>query len=106
MRLISWNVNGIRAVHNKGLFAPFVEEYKPDVICLQETKAERGQAALDLPEYEEYWNSAQKKGYSGTAIFVRKNLMPKAVLLGLPGDLCKKYKLDKDGYGDPNTEGR
>jgi exodeoxyribonuclease-3 len=114
MKLVSWNVNGIRAVHNKGLFAPFVANEKPDVICLQETKAERGQAALDLPDYEEYWNSAQKKGYSGTAVFVKtksnkgdtKNLTVKAVLLGLPDDLCKKYKLDEDGYGDPNTEGR
>ena len=108
MRLISWNVNGIRAVHKKGLFLPFIEKYQPDVLCLQETKAEKGQAAIDLPDYEEYWNSAQKKGYSGTAIFVKKGdkLQVKQVLLGLPDDLCKKYKLDKDGYGDPNTEGR
>jgi exodeoxyribonuclease-3 len=106
MRLISWNVNGIRAVHKKELFVPFVEKYKPDVLCLQETKAERGQAVIDLSEYEEYWNSAQKKGYSGTAVFLKKNLLAKAVLLGLPEDLCKKYKLDEDGYGDPNTEGR
>lgn len=104
MRLISWNVNGIRAVHKKGLFVPFVEEYKPDIICLQETKAEQHQSEVDLPEYEEYWNSASKKGYSGTAIFTKQK--PLAVLLGLPEKIAKKYKLDGDGYGDPNKEGR
>jgi exodeoxyribonuclease-3 len=104
MKLVSWNVNGIRAVHNKGLFVPFIKKYKPDILCLQETKAERGQAVIDLPEYEEYWNSATKKGYSGTAIFSK--IPPKNIALGLPEDICKHYKLDEDGYGDPNTEGR
>ena len=69
MKIISWNVNGIRAVVKKGVFIPFVEKYKPDILCLQETKAQKGQAEIDLPQYEEYWNSAEKKGYSGTAIF-------------------------------------
>ena len=114
MKLISWNVNGIRAVHKKGLFLPFIAKYKPDILCLQETKAQQGQAEIDLPEYEEYWNSATKKGYSGTAVFVKTKtnkkgadeLTPISVLLGLPEDLVKKYKLSGDGYGDPNTEGR
>jgi len=106
MKLVSWNVNGIRAVVNKKIFEPFVKEVKADIICLQETKAERGQAIIDLKEYEEYWNSAQKKGYSGTAIFVKKNIEVRGVLLGLPEDLCKKYHLHDDSYGDPNTEGR
>lgn len=106
MKLISWNVNGIRAVHNKGLFAPFIAKYKPDVLCLQETKAERGQAALDLPEYEEYWHSAKRKGYSGTAIFVKKDIVVHSVELGLPEDLCEEFGLSDDGYGDPNDEGR
>ncbi len=104
MKLISWNVNGIRAVHKKGLFVPFIEKYKPDVVCLQETKAQQGQAEINLPDYEEYWNSATKKGYSGTAIFSK--VKPNAVLLGLPDSYVKKYKLDVDGYGDPNAEGR
>ena len=56
MKIISWNVNGIRAVHKKGLFLPFVEQYKPDIICLQETKAHQNQSEVDLPDYEEYWN--------------------------------------------------
>lgn len=104
MKLISWNVNGIRAVHKKGLFVPFVRTYAPDILCLQETKAQQGQSEVDLPEYEEYWNSAEKKGYSGTAIFTRHK--PISVILGLPEDIAKKYKLSGDCYGDPNTEGR
>ncbi|MDO8523991.1 MAG: endonuclease/exonuclease/phosphatase family protein, partial [bacterium] len=52
MRLISWNVNGLRSIHKKDLFVPFVRKYKPDILCLQETKAEKGQAEVDLPEYE------------------------------------------------------
>jgi len=115
MKLVSWNVNGIRAVHNKGLFLPFITDVQPDILCLQETKAMQGQAEIDLSQYEEYWNSAVKKGYSGTAIFVKtkinkedvkKELVVKDVLYGLPADLCKKYKLADDSYGDPNTEGR
>jgi exodeoxyribonuclease-3 len=66
MLLASWNVNGIRAVTRKGLFAPFLGDLDPDVVCLQETKAQQSQSELDLPDYEEYWNSAEKKGYSGT----------------------------------------
>lgn len=104
MKAISWNVNGIRAVHKKGLFLPFVEEHKPDFILLQETKAEQHQSEVDLPDYEEYWNSAEKKGYSGTAIFTKHK--PIKVTLGLPEDLAEHYKLSDDGYGDPNNEGR
>ena len=83
---------------------PFVEKYKPDVICLQETKAEQHQSEVDLPEYEEYWNSAAKKGYSGTALFSR--VKPLKILLDLPEDIVKQYKIADDGYGDPNKEGR
>src|SRR5436853_194878 len=105
MKLVSWNVNSIRAVHRKEMFIPAVRALKPDILCLQETKAEQGQAVIDLPEYEEYWNSStRKKGYSGTAIFSK--IKPKAVILGLPSDIAKKYKLEGDGYGDPNAEGR
>ncbi|HEY4517245.1 MAG TPA: exodeoxyribonuclease III [Candidatus Paceibacterota bacterium] len=104
MRIVSWNVNGIRAVHRKGLLQPLIDEVKPDVLCLQETKAQQHQSEVDLPEYEEYWNSAEKKGYSGTAIFTK--IQPKSVILGLPDHLAKKYHLAGDGYGDPNAEGR
>jgi len=104
MKLVSWNVNGIRAVVKKGEFQAFIKKHDPDVLCLQETKAERGQAEIDLPQYEEYWNSAEKKGYSGTAIFTKQK--PLSVEFGLPEALAKKYKLHEDGYGDPSKEGR
>ena len=69
MKIISWNVNGIRAVIKKG-FYDFVTENNPDVLCLQETKAHKEQVELQLDDYPyQYWNSAEKKGYSGTAIF-------------------------------------
>jgi len=104
MKLVSWNVNGIRAVHTKGLFLKFIEETKPDILCLQETKAEQGQAVIDLPQYVEYWNSSKgKKGYSGTAIFAKEE--PLEVLYDFPTEIVKKYNL-KDTYGDPNQEGR
>ena len=104
MKIISWNVNGIRSVHKKGLFLPFVAKYKPDIICLQETKAEQGQAEIDLSEYEEYWNSADKKGYSGVAIFTKTK--PISIFLGFPEDISKEYDLLADSYGNPNGEGR
>lgn len=104
MKLMSWNVNGIRAVHKKGLFVPFVEKFQPDILCLQETKAKQQQSEVDLPEYEEYWNSAQRPGYSGTAIFTK--IKPLSLKLGIPGEIARKYDFTNDGYGDPNTEGR
>ena len=72
MKFISWNVNGIRAVIKKG-FYDFINEYNPDIICIQETKAHKEQVNLILPDYPyQYWNSAVKKGYSSTAIFSKK----------------------------------
>ncbi|MDE2001317.1 MAG: exodeoxyribonuclease III [Patescibacteria group bacterium] len=103
MKIYSWNVNGIRAVHRKGLFTKFIEQEKPDIVCLQETKAMQHQSEVDLPDYEEYWNSADRKGYSGTAIFTQRK--PLKVMNGLPADIEKKFRL-ADEYGDPNKEGR
>ncbi len=103
MKIISWNINGIRAVHKKGLFLPFLKKYQPDILCLQETKAEQHQNPVELPEYEEYWHSAEKKGYSGTAIFTK--IKPENVLLGFPKNIKQKFNLE-DSYGDPNKEGR
>ena len=72
MQFISWNVNGLRACMKKG-FLDFWQERQPDFLCLQETKMERGQADLDLGDgVLEFWNSAEKKGYSGTAVFTRR----------------------------------
>lgn len=104
MRIISWNINGIRAVDKKGLFAPFIKKYQPDILCLQETKAEQHQSPVDLPDYEEYWSSAVKKGYSGTAIFTKNK--PLSVTNGFLLDIIKKFKIEADDYGDPKTEGR
>ena len=164
MKIISWNVNGIRAVHNKGLFLYFIKKYNPDILCLQETKANatnlgelysktcricqsspsfpenvldgakaksrkfsaprqeilpnlqrlkynspkfvacHHQSEIDLPDYEEYWNSAERKGYSGTAIFTKQK--PLSVALDIPADIAKKHTLVADNYGNPNTEGR
>lgn len=103
MKIYSWNVNGIRAVDRKGLFEPFIEKHKPDILCLQETKAHESQSTVDLPEYEEYWCSAERKGYSGTAIFTK--IPPIEAIYGLPEDIAHKYELD-DGYGDTTKEGR
>ena len=63
LKIFSWNVNGLRAVIRKGALGEFIEEYQPDILCLQETKAKQGQAEIDLPEYEELWNSAERPGY-------------------------------------------
>lgn len=71
MKLISWNVNGIRACLTKG-FLDFFNEVDADIFCLQETKCQVGQVDIDLPGYYQYWNAAEKKGYSGTAIFTKQ----------------------------------
>lgn len=104
MKIYSWNVNGIRAVINKGEFQKFIKKHDPDILCLQETKAQPGQAEINLPQYQEYWNSAEKKGYSGTAIFTK--IKPLKVENGFPQDFVDKFKLHGDVYGDPNKEGR
>lgn len=104
MKLYSWNVNGIRAVLNKGEFMKFIEAHDPDILCLQETKAQRGQVELDLPQYEEHFYSAAKKGYSGTAIFSKIPAM--RYLDGFPQDIVDKFHITNDIFGDPNDEGR
>lgn len=71
MKLISWNVNGLRAVYKKG-FMDFFKEVNADIFCIQETKMQEGQIELDLPGYNEYYNYAVRKGYSGTAIFTKQ----------------------------------
>ena len=84
MKLVSWNVNGLRACMGKG-FSDFLEREAPEVICLQETKMQKEQADFDFPGYYEYWNSAvNRKGYSGTAIFSRKEPLEVTWGMGLP----------------------
>ncbi len=103
MKIYSWNVNGIRAVHKKGDLQTFLAKHQPDILCLQETKAQQGQLEVDFEDYEEYWHSAEKKGYSGTAIFTK--IPPLEVTNGLPADIAAKYELS-DKYGDTTKEGR
>ena len=90
VKLISWNVNGLRAVVGKG-FADIFNELDADIFCLQETKLQAGQIELDLPGYEQYWNYAERKGYSGTAVFTR--IKPLNVTYGM-------------GIEEHDTEGR
>jgi len=104
MRLYSWNVNGIRSLVNKRLFRPFLQAHQPDVLCLQETKAQRGQIEIDLPDYQEYWHSAVKKGYSGTAILSREE--PIAVTNGFPKTFAKRFKFADELERDSSEEGR
>ena len=80
MKLVSWNVNGLRACLNKG-FADFFAAADADIVCIQETKMQPGQAEVNFTGYEQFWNSAEKKGYSGTAVFSR--LQPIAVSYGM-----------------------
>lgn len=82
MKLISWNVNGLRACMTKG-FADFLTDANPDVICLQETKMQKEQADFAFPGYHEYWYSAEKKGYSGTAIFTKQEPLNVSYGLGI-----------------------
>jgi len=90
MKFISWNVNGIRACMGKG-FMDFFNAIDADIFCLQETKLQAGQIEMDLPGYHQYWNYAEKKGYSGTAVFAKAE--PLAVTYGI-------------GIAEHDTEGR
>ncbi|MDD6540170.1 MAG: exodeoxyribonuclease III [Firmicutes bacterium] len=83
MKLISWNVNGIRAAMGKG-FCESMLEQDADIICIQETKMQEGQADVPLEGYYQYWNSAEKKGYSGTAVFTREEPISVTCGIGIP----------------------
>lgn len=83
MKFISWNVNGIRACAGKG-FMDFFQDVDADIFCIQETKMQEGQLELDTPGYYQYWNYAKKKGYSGTAIFTKKEPLSVSYGIGIP----------------------
>ncbi len=83
MKLISWNVNGLRACMGKG-FLDFLKASDADIVCLQETKMQREQADFIIDGYKEYWNSAEKKGYSGTAVFTKKPPLSVSYGIGIP----------------------
>lgn len=82
MKLISWNVNGLRACASKG-FMDFMQAENADIFCVQETKLQEGQINLDLPEYYQYWNYAEKKGYSGTAVFAKQEALNVSYGIGI-----------------------
>ena len=102
--IFSWNVNGIRAVLKKGSLEKLLEEKSPDILCLQETKAKKDQIEANFKEYEELWNSAERPGYSGTAIFTKKH--PTQIINGFTEDLEIAKNWDEDAYGTPLNEGR
>ena len=83
MKCISWNVNGLRAVMKKN-FMEFFREADADFFCLQETKLQEGQIELDLPGYRQYWNYAERKGYSGTAVFTKREPLDVSLGIGIP----------------------
>ena len=82
MKLISWNVNGMRAVMGKG-FMDFFNEADADIFCIQETKLQEGQLEIELPGYHQYWNYAEKKGYSGTAVFSKEKALSVSYGIGI-----------------------
>ena len=104
MKLYSWNVNGLRAILRKGALQTLIAERRPDILCLQETKAKQGQAEVDFPEYEELWNSAERPGYSGTAIFTR--IRPLSVQRGFSSAVEAAIAGWTDDFGDARSEGR
>jgi len=104
VKIYSWNVNGIRAVQRKELWQPFLESEKPDIVCLQELKAKPEQIDAPIDGYNAFWYSADKPGYSGTAILSK--VKPLQVINGFPADIIKKYEVTGDVYGNPNDEGR
>ncbi|PIT86326.1 MAG: exodeoxyribonuclease III [Candidatus Magasanikbacteria bacterium CG10_big_fil_rev_8_21_14_0_10_43_6] len=104
LSIFSWNINGIRAGIRKGTFDTFLQIHDPDIICLQETKAHKGQVDIDFPQYTEYWYSAEKKGYSGVAIFSKTPAL--AIIEGIPSEILGKGDLVDDHGRDAGTEGR
>lgn len=104
LRIYSWNVNGIRAVINKGAWDNFLSSESPDVICLQEIKAKPEQITVPIEGYLPNWYPAEKPGYSGVAILSKPQ--PLKVQLGFPEDIIKTYEVTGDTYGNPNKEGR
>jgi len=113
--LYSWNVNGLRAVLKKGAIQELLAQKNPDFLCLQETKAKKNQVEVDFPEYQEIWNSAERAGYSGTAIFAKNEQPIISQELNLATFLTNSSdpqtakilaQLHDDRFGTPLSEGR
>lgn len=104
VKIYSWNVNGIRAVAKKELWQPFIDSEQPDILCLQEIKAKPEQIDIPLNGYSAFWYSAEKPGYSGTALLSK--VKPLQVINGFPQNIIDEFKVKGDVYGNPNQEGR
>src|SRR5690242_6049472 len=104
LTLYSCNVNGIRAVIRKASLTGFIANYQPEILCVQETKTVRDHEDIELPGYQQFWNSAVKPGYSGTARFTKVNPLP--VTNAFPDDFSKKYKFADTETRDAANEGR
>ena len=108
MKIISWNTNGLRATVKQGYFTPLFSEYKPDIVCFQETKSTPEQLpneVVNLKGYNSVFSYPKlKKGYSGVAIYSKEK--PISISVDFPVAILKKYNMGKDSYGDPAQEGR
>lgn len=105
MRIYSWNVNGLRSVIRKSALQEFIDAEHPDILCLQETKAKPGQAVVDLPDYLEIWHSAERPGYSGTAVFTKFQPLSTSENFNTFPDINNSFTTE-DRYGNPLIEGR
>lgn len=104
LKLSSWNINGLRACWGKNALQEFIQSFQPDILCLQEIKAQKDQIALEgLDDYQQIWNSAERKGYSGTLILSKKP--PLSQQFNFSKELVDEFKLE-DQFGNTNTEGR
>ena len=108
MKLISWNINGLRATVKQGYFEPLFKEHKPDILCLQETKSTPEQLPEEVrnyPGYHSYFTHPKaRKGYSGVALYSKEE--PLSVSFDFPAAIIKKFHMGDDKYGDPAEEGR
>ena len=104
MKIVSWNVNGVRAVLRKGALQDLVARHRPDVLCLQETKAEPHEVGWEARGYHHTWVAAEKKGYSGTALLSRTP--PIGVTTGFPRAIARRFPLVDDAGRDATREGR
>ncbi len=110
MKLASWNVNGLRAVIKKGELVSFLDDERPDVLCLQEVKLKPDQVDFHLAGYQLILNSAERAGYSGTGMLVRSELFGEItaaqIRRNIPAEIANDFGLRRDEFGDANAEGR